>query len=108
MNRSVSHEVEQSVTASASGFGEMDSIAMSPEEFLRKGPMQPKIEDGWPGTLWDREMIYDEHPIYRAPKTRPTAEAIAADLEAIAGTDRPAREYPEDFFSRDVIDGHRD
>jgi hypothetical protein len=81
------------------------SEPISAEEFLRRGPQQPAIARGWPGTLWDREMIYDEHPTYRAPQIRPTAEEVLTDLKALAGTDRPSREYPDDFFSREVIYG---
>jgi len=53
-------------------------------------------------------MLEDDHPIYRYPRPRPTTEEVAADLQALASTDRPSREYPEDFFSREVIYGDKD
>jgi hypothetical protein len=45
----------------------------------------------------------DEHPTYRLPKVQPTAESLRAGLLKLAEGERPAVEYPEDFFSRDVI-----
>lgn len=83
-------------------------VALSPEEFLRAGPKPVDKEYGWAGNFWDRDMIEDGHPIYRASIPRPTAEQLADALETLAGTDKPRREYPRDFFTRDVIYGDRD
>jgi hypothetical protein len=78
---------------------------MSAEEFLAKGPARPNAEPGWPAEFYgDR----DDRPTYRLPKDRPTADQFTAALESIASTDRPARDYPEDFFSREVIYGNQD
>ena len=81
---------------------------MSAKEYLRQGPLVPNVADGWPGTFWDRDMLDDDHPIYQYPRSRPTAEEFSADMEALAGTDRPSRYYPDDFFSSKVIHGDQD
>jgi hypothetical protein len=75
---------------------------MTTEEFLRRGPLQPDIAAGWPGEA-DGNTNSKSPRTYKLPPKRPTAEQVAAELEALAGTDRPAKEYPPDFFSREVI-----
>jgi hypothetical protein len=75
---------------------------MSAKEFLRQGPLQPNIDAGWPGEA-DGDTQSGSSRNYLLPSHRPTAEEVAADLQALAGTDRPAKEYPLDFFSREVI-----
>jgi len=77
--------------------------ALSAEEFFRRGPLQPDVAAGWAGEAWTRDDMYNDHPTFRLPPSRPTAEQFLAAMDSIAGTDRPAKDYPEDFFSRDVI-----
>lgn len=80
-------------------------VALSPEEFLRAGPKPVDNEYGWAGKFWDRDMIDDGHPIYRAPIPRPSADEFANALQALAGTDTPKHEFPVDFFTRDIVHG---
>jgi hypothetical protein len=70
-------------------------------DFLRQGPLQPDVSRGWP-----RERDEDNSgapKTYRLPPKRPTAGELREALQKLAAGERPARDYPEDFFSRDVI-----
>ncbi len=80
-------------------------VALSPEEFLRAGPKPINQENNWAREFPDGDRVDDSHPIWRAPVLGSSADRFADALEALAGTDTPKSNFPDDFFTRDVIDG---
>jgi len=114
MTLTLNPETEEKIAAHAREFGmtadqyaaqiierelAIDAQRMSAKEFLRRGPRQPDIKAGWPG----QEGEAGNQTTVLLPPSRPTADEFLADVMSIAGTDRPAKDYPEDFFSREVI-----
>jgi hypothetical protein len=84
-------------------YAEEEISRLSAKQFLEQGPAHPNTKGDWPDHFYSRETLYDEHPIYRFPKFRPSADEVESHLQELASTDRPARDYPVDFFSREVM-----
>lgn len=83
---------------------EVPPAAAAAEQFLKIGSPHAEEPDGdWPGRFETREDILNDHPPYRVPGPRPSAESLASALRQLASSDRPQRDYPEAFFSRSVI-----
>jgi hypothetical protein len=116
MTLTISPELEQKIDAQASARGvSHDTVAL---EALDRGLVALSVdsvaphlrttqaEQDWPVELREAARL---HPsMLRIPERRPTAESVAAAFQSLAGTDRPAKDYPEDFFSREVINANYD